>query len=39
VHEAHLVVAGEEAEGAAVGDLEDAAGALGGVVEEVGVAG
>jgi hypothetical protein len=35
---AHLGVAGEEAEGAATGDLEDAADLFGGVREEVGVA-
>ena len=35
---AHLRVAGEEAEGAAAGDLEDAADFFGGVREEVGVA-
>ena len=35
---AHLRVAGEEAEGAALGDLEDAADALGGFVGEVGLA-
>ena len=38
VHDAHLRVAGEQAEGAASGDLEHAAGALGGLREEVGVA-
>jgi hypothetical protein len=36
---AHLGVAGEEAEGAAFGDLEDAADALGGLLGEVGLAG
>ena len=35
---AHLRVAGEEAEGAALGDLEDAADALGGLLLEVGLA-
>ena len=35
---AHLGVAGEEAEGAAAGDLEDAADFFGGLREEVGVA-
>ena len=35
---AHLGVAGEEAEGAAAGDLEDAADPLGGLGEEVGLA-
>ena len=36
---AHLGVAGEEAEGAAAGDFEDAADFFGGLREEVGVAG
>ncbi len=36
---AHLGVAGEEAEGAAAGDLEDSADALGGLRKEVWVAG
>ena len=35
---AHLRVAGEEAEGAAAGDLEHAADAFGGLREEVGLA-
>ncbi len=35
---AHLGVAGEEAEGAAFGDLEDAADAFGGLLGEVGLA-
>ena len=35
---AHLFVAGEEAEGSAVGDLEDAADAFGGFELEVGLA-
>jgi len=38
VHGAHLGVAGEEAEGAAVGDLQHAAGAFGGLREVVGIA-
>ena len=36
---AHLLVAGEEAEGAAFGDFEDAADAFGGFELEVGLAG
>jgi hypothetical protein len=36
---AHLRIAGEQAEGAAAGDLEDAAGALGRLDEEIGFAG
>ena len=36
---AHLLVAGEEAEGAAFGDLQDAADAFGGAELEVGLAG
>ena len=39
VEGAHLGVAGEEAEGAALGDFKHAAHALGGVEEEVGLAG